>query len=279
MNREKQTSVAHAIAWSNADGVKRAINDALIGETGKNNIRDFGKLASFIDSGIPEFSVIARQGNVKLPFASFSSLPGASFCPGAGDCLSWCYSFRAWRYPAAFARQCQNQYLLQSESGRAHILRALDACKPTDGTRLDFRLYVDGDFSRMEILEFWMDAIRARPWLRAYGYSKSFALFLAYDGEWPSNYLVNLSGGHKYSDAVVDRMRKLPVVRGRFEAVSIGRKVRTSDHGTRETNSALRRAYGGRPFTCPGKCGECTPRGHACGSDRFRDIDIVIAVH
>ena len=63
------------------------------------------------------FSIFAETGNVKLPFVSFSTLPGFS-CPGAGECLKFCYSYRAWRYPAGFLRQLQNTILLQTARGR-----------------------------------------------------------------------------------------------------------------------------------------------------------------
>jgi hypothetical protein len=82
------------------------------------------------DNGLPfgfpidqQWSVIAPDGNKKLPFYAYSELPMAT-CAGAGACgvpftpaarrrkrdrgLGWCYSFRAWRYPAAFERQFLN---------------------------------------------------------------------------------------------------------------------------------------------------------------------------
>ena len=33
-------------------------------------------------------------------------------CPGAGSCVDWCYSLRAWRNPQAFFRQLQNTLLM-----------------------------------------------------------------------------------------------------------------------------------------------------------------------
>jgi len=120
--------------------------------------------------------------------------------------------------------------------------------------------------------------------LDVYGYSKSFRELLAYNdrlayGEnWPSNYLLNLSGGHAHDIDTVEKMKALPITRGTFDAVSIGRKVKASDHGKPETNKAIR-SVAGKVFPCPGKCGSCTPKGHACGSERFRGIPIAIAVH
>lgn len=66
------------------------------------------------------WGILAGDGNQKLPFVSYSELPMAT-CPGAGACgvykkdqqsgapaSGWCYSFKAWRYPRAFARQFLN---------------------------------------------------------------------------------------------------------------------------------------------------------------------------
>lgn len=74
------------------------------------------------DGGRPfgmKWGVLAAKGNKKLPFVSYSELPMAT-CPGAGLCRvpmnhdtrralranggAWCYSFKAFRYPTAFAR-------------------------------------------------------------------------------------------------------------------------------------------------------------------------------
>lgn len=276
MNRTKLQTIATAI--STRGDVVAAIDDALVNECGVHWNKYLARLRNIARGDYSNlFSVFARDGNGKLPFLAFSSLPGQGFCPGAGDCLQWCYSFKAWRYPAAFCRQAQNSLLLQSESGRAVILSALDKFEQSEP--LDFRLYVDGDFNDAATLDYWMKTLVARPWLRCYGYSKSFSLLLDYAGQWPDNYLVNLSGGHNADSVTLARVRELPIVRGEFLAVSIGRKVKSSDHGTRETNKALRDAFGRKAFTCPGKCGDCTPRGHACGSRRFAGIPVIIAVH
>ena len=61
-------------------------------------------------AGAAPFSVFAR-GNSKLPFFAFSALPFVT-CPGMGACAKFCYSLRAWRYPAAFFRQLQNTWLM-----------------------------------------------------------------------------------------------------------------------------------------------------------------------
>ena len=69
------------------------------------------KLAAGLRESRTAFNVFT-EGNSKLPFYSWSTLPQWT-CPGAGDCLRFCYSFRAWRYPAAFCRQLQNTLLLR----------------------------------------------------------------------------------------------------------------------------------------------------------------------
>jgi len=63
-----------------------------------------------MSNGLPfgiKWGVLAGKGNKKLPFFAYSELPMAT-CPGAGACSNWCYSFKAWRYPAAFGRQFLN---------------------------------------------------------------------------------------------------------------------------------------------------------------------------
>jgi hypothetical protein len=253
--------------------------------------RDLNKLALVAIDGVPRFTVHVI-GNGKLPFMAFSSLPGRGFCPGAGDCLKWCYSFLAWRYPAAFCRQAQNSILMLTERGALEILAALDtttakiARKQSSPEKIDFRLYVDGDFQTRQQFDFWMQSIAARPELRVYGYSKSWAEIsdhAARGGIMPANYQLNLSSGSVHGLHAKRIMESLPITRGEFVAVNIGRSVKSTDHGTREHNRELRAAYkaqtGRKAFTCPGKCGDCTPTGHACGSDRFKNVDIIIAVH
>lgn len=273
--------IANAIQHGSAQDAQDAINAALQVLTGEHWQRDLGKLSATLADDTPRFNIFAKSGNSKLPFVSFSSLPGVT-CPGAGECLTFCYSFRAWRYPAAFCRQASNAWLMRFN--KPAIVRAFcDLFKVKKlANGFDFRLYVDGDFSSVQDLEFWQSLLKTAPSVRAYGYSKSFAEFLTYaeSGQtFASNYLVNLSSGHNSDDTTAQAFAALPVVRGAFKAVPLGYAVKSSDHGTKEHNKALRQAYGQKAFTCPGKCGECTPSGHACGSDKFKGIDIIIAVH
>lgn len=236
----------------------------------------FAKLARVFSTGRPGFTVFAMGGNSKLPFVAFSTLPGVT-CPGAGDCLQFCYSYRAWRYPAAFARQAQNAYLMRFH--RETIATEFRSIATSMPGGFDFRLYVDGDFSSVDDVGFWMETLRQNPAARAYGYSKSFSQLLGYAGPWPQNYMLNISSGHNSGPGVLDMVRALPITRGEFRAVSIGRVVRSSDHGTAAVNSALRAAVPEKVFPCPGKCGSCTGAGHACGLPQLRGRVIAIAIH
>jgi hypothetical protein len=235
---------------------------------------------------------IFAKGNGKLPFFAFSSLAGLD-CPQAGACLygasgdllgGFCYSFKAWRYPAAFFRQLVNSLRLRTKAGRDEIVAAWMAL-PRDAT---VRLYVDGDFASPEILAFWMRLCQARPDLRVYGYSKSWRLLLSYDeatgGRWPSNYLLNLSSGGSGTEAEKEAVSRLPIARGEFIAIPTlrdhGNAYQSRKHaGFSEYARDVKEQSGRKVFVCSGKCGDCTPSGHACGSEKFRGIPIAIGIH
>ena len=257
------------------NGIEELRQSPLFASKGWQNA--IGKFKQMLAGDVP-FKVFAK-GNSKLPFYAFSTLPGVT-CPGAGECLAFCYSFRAWRYPAAFFRQAQNAYLMRFDKGA--IASAFDAIVAKNPKGFDFRLYVDGDFSSRSDVAFWMRQLSLTPSVKAYGYSKSFALLLDFvksGGVVPTNYRLNISSGHNASIDVVNEIRSMPFVRGDFVAVSIGRKIKSSDYGTKPVNDALRAAFEDKVFPCPGKCGTCTNVGHACGSDVFKGRVIAIAVH
>ena len=179
-------------------------------------------------------SPIFAEGNNKLPYWAFSTIPGAT-CPGAGICLrrknkkgkmvrGFCYSFKQWRFPATFFRQLNLTMLLRLEDPW-HIREALDQIAK-EKPPVILRLYVDGDIDSPRTLRFWMTTLKKYPMIRAYGYSKSWKLFLDYDkeyGDWPSNYALNLSSGSIYDrmPAMREAMKKLPITRGEFKAVEI----------------------------------------------------------
>lgn len=103
------------------------------------------------------WGVLAGDGNSKLPFLAYSELP-MSTCPGAGECgvykrdastgtiaSGWCYSFKAWRYPAAFARQFLNT--LAATSSRMFEIEKHSG----DGSGgIQYWSDVDGGFQNLE---------------------------------------------------------------------------------------------------------------------------------
>ena len=247
----------------------------------------------------PAFSIFATGGNSKLPFYAFSSLPGFD-CPGAGDCLfndsgefakGFCYSFKAWRYPAAYFRQLQNSILIRENQD---LLASEFAKIPTgkDGVRRVVRLYVDGDFHSLQGFSFWMDQIKSRPDLAVYGYSKSWKIILDYKGDLPANYYLNISSGSKYGQDMLEKVEQLPIARGQFVAVPVAREhIRNKAYqdkgnaGSREYRrdvlTMLREQNPSRKtFACPGNCGNCLPNGdHACGTNLMSNVIIGIGVH
>ena len=239
------------------------------------------KLADWLEDidQLPPFKVFGLTGNVKLPFMTFSTLPDYT-CPGAGSCLyaddanngkkELCYSFKAWRFPAAFFRQIQNTILIRR---RKRVIEKIWMSLPTNRS---VRLYVDGDIDSQATLRFWMRVLSRRPDLAVYGYSKSWALFLDYEGAWPTNYLLNISSGSIYGDDVRARMLALPVVRGSFDMVPIDKKL-AGKYSDPEYKAAMRSQAKG--FLCPGRCGTCTKTVHACGSKRFDGVPILIGIH
>jgi hypothetical protein len=231
-------------------------------------------------AGAAPFAIF-RKGNSKLPFYAFSALPLVS-CPGMGACAKFCYSLRAWRYPAAFLRQLQNLLLLkQSPATIADAFAKL----PIAAT---LRLYVDGDIDSAETLAFWFKLLRERGDIQAYGYSKSWHVFLKFHADngpasFPTNYRLNLSSGSRYGADIAERMKTLPCVRGEFVAVPSTVKQAKDGSNWREYAASVRAsalATGhGRVFVCPGKCGTCTAAGHACGLGSFNGVKIAIGIH
>ncbi len=260
--------------------------DGIYESTAKNGWSDnWIKFEEFLYTGIPQYTIFTK-GNGKLPFYSFSSLPGVT-CPGAGDCLKFCYSFKSWRYPAAFFRQIQNTILLMSDTGRKYLREEFNKLEPNH----DFRLYVDGDFDSLETMKFWMDLLKSRPDINPYGYSKSWNLFIEYNKlgyTFPDNYELNLSSGSIYQNnkTILDQISKLSIYRGEFIALPSDEKMpniledRPSFTAWAKQLRERAKLYGiKKAWVCPGKCGNCTPTGHACGSKRFKNVPIIIGIH
>ena len=243
---------------------------------------NYRKFATFMLTGIPQFSIFNPEGNSKLKFYAFSSLPGID-CPGAGACLSFCYSFKAWRYPSAFFRQLQNSILVRQQS--QYIRDEFDAI-PHGKT---IRLYVDGDHDSSDTLEFWFDLLRSRPDLEVYGYSKSWDLFTTYKGNFPVNYTLNLSSGSRWAmfPDMKRKMLALPITRGEFVAVKSNVPMPKEGRANLEewkpfmkAVKALCKELGyGNVFVCPGKCFDCMPNGeHACGNKSI-NVPVAIGIH
>lgn len=231
-----------------------------------------------------QFAIFNDSGNIKLPFCAFSTLPLFT-CPGAGDCGSYCYSLRAWRYPAPYFRQLQNTLFLRFAPEL--VENAFQRIK--QGRTL--RLYVDGDIANGTELRMWFRLLESRSDIQAYGYSKSWEVFLDYErsgGAFPSNYALNISSGSIYGAEMRERMLTLPITRGEFIA------VRTAGHYSRDTLTrfadkayhadvrAAARVDSGNPrvFSCTGRCGSCAKSTHACGDlERFKLVTIAIGIH
>ena len=248
-------------------------------------------------AGAPPFTMFTL-GNSKLPFISWSTLPGIN-CPGAGACwkfvkgilAGWCYSVKAWRYPAAFMRQLQNTLLERGLVFRQIIHADIERILEKTSGAVTLRLYVDGDFSSVEVLKFWMDTLKKYPRLNAYGYSKSLHLFEELDKTgyiWPKNYSLNMSSGgiheHTKTGAYV---RNMAIYRGDFIAVNVSAK--TLDNWNKQTLTKQDRreirskVNASKVFICPKYCGECTlikDNPHACGNrEKFGGVSLVIPVH
>jgi len=288
VSREECKQVAGYIAARDYDAVKawaagvvvRYPNDvSTAGSWAYNAI----KLLEWFQRGIhskPIYKVFNKAGNKKLPFATFGAIPDIT-CPGAGDCLDYCYSYKAFRYANVFARFVQNTILVLEHSS---IIEE-EFAKLKEGTTL--RLYVDGDFDSLETIRFWMNLIQSRPDIKVYGYSKSWPEFIAYgkESEFPSNYVLNISGGSKHSEEVKARVRKLSCTRGDFTAFSVSTMKLpkpSEDRWMSYVKEVKAKAYEAgfdKSFVCPGSCGSCTKVGHACGAKEFQGIPIIIGVH
>ena len=95
--------------------------------------------------------------------------------------------------------------------------------------------------------------------------------------KYPDNYKLNLSNGSKF-DFLDNDLLKLYFVRGRFMSYKFDKKVNVEDL-TKEHKKEIRNNFKNKVFICPGLCDSCTNIGHACGSDKFDNMDIIIPVH
>ena len=274
VNRTQQSAMARAASLGRIALISE-IDAQLVAIPNKSDWHKYGtKLSDYLKGNADKvpFAIFAK-GNGKLPFFSFSAVPVFT-CPGMGACESFCYSFKSWRYPCALYRQLLLTVLVKEQN--IALTSAFNSL-PQGAT---IRLYVDGDFDSMATLEYWFTLLRNRPDIQAYGYSKSWPLFTSYKGEFPSNYKLNLSSGGKHTDT--SAISKLSITRGEFIAVPIDKQLQgqydNADYKSAVRTSAKQQGID-KAFICPGKCGTCTKKGHACGLDTFSDIPIVIGIH
>ena len=224
------------------------------------------------------FTILSRSGNSKLSFLSFSALP-VSTCPGADECLKYCYSLKSWRYPSSFFRQCQNTLLMKYNFQIiADELYKYNNKAKLKNIKKDFRLYVDGDYKNLNDLINWMSLLKQCENINSYGYSKSKHLFLELHNQgfkYPKNYKLNLSNGSKF-DFLDNDLLKLDFVRGHFTAYKFNKKIKL-DNLTKDNKKEIREHFKSKVFICPGICDTCTNKGHFCGSNN--NLRVVIPVH
>jgi hypothetical protein len=280
VNRETATKIASLASQGEFKTLTKYIENVLH-ETNPNKkgwVAELKKISDFIQNSEynPLPYKVFSKGNSKLPFWQFSTLPMFT-CPGMGDCGNWCYSFKSWRFPQAFCRQVQNTILV-----KFHKHRLLEHAKSLP-LRTDVRLYVDGDIDSFDTLQFWMNFLKNRSDLKAYGYSKSWKLFIEYQEKgftFPENYQLNLSSGSKFEHIgpIRAKMKSLPITRGDFIAIDAGKKP-----NKKQLREIAKQTGIEKSFICPGKCGNCLKiqgkNEHACGSSKLKNTTIIIATH
>ena len=283
-NRSQCYELMDLISKNDLKGCIKYIDNNI--KTGASWIKQGNKFKVFLKDVLNnkydniQFTILSNSGNSKLSFLSFSTLP-ITTCPGASECKIYCYSLKAFRYPGAFFRQCQNTILMKYNFDIiAKKLNKYNKIAIKNNTKIDFRLYVDGDFSNLNDLINWMTLLKVSKNINSYGYSKSKHLFLELYNQgfkYPSNYKLNLSNGSKF-EFRDDDLLKLDFVRGRFISYKFDKKVDvlllTKDH-----KKEIRSNFKNKVFICPGLCDSCTNKGHACGLDTFNNMDIIIPIH
>lgn len=235
---------------------------------------------------------ILADDNSKIPFVNYSNSP-ISNCPGADSCLTFCYSLNSFRFPAPFTRWAINSIIEQERPEIIHQAlidykrkRSIKKLIKNQG-HLDFRLFADGDFKDLNALYNWMDFLKQHPDIKAYAYSKSWTLFIQAIKErganyFPDNFILNLSSGGRFHN-LKDIMKTFNFVRGEFVSIQIDKLVNPHKMTKAQKQDIRKRAYKmghKKVFICPGVCGSCTSRGHACGDNkRFNDFTIITPVH
>tara|TARA_Y100000593_G_scaffold92502_1_gene184339 strand:- start:765 stop:1598 length:834 start_codon:yes stop_codon:yes gene_type:complete len=272
-NNQIKKQISILASNNDINGIKTILNNFIQGVTKyKKNSNEYFiiKFLSWLNGETDKLPFnVFKVGNSKLPFLSFSTLPIVT-CAGSGICETYCYSLKAWRYPSAFLSQVQNTLLMFNfDVIKNELDKKISTGNFKNMDKIDFRLYVDGDFSNIKDLKNWMELLKNTPKINAYGYSKSLNLFLQLSDEkynFPNNYALNLSNGGIY-DSLKPFLINLPFVRGNFTAI-------------KSTKKDIRKQFKNKVFICGGDCGDCTKIGHACGDmGIFNNMEIVIPIH
>ena len=272
-NNQIKKQISELAGKNDINGIKVILTNFIQGVTEyKKNTNEYFiiKFLSWLNGETDKLPFnVFKVGNSKLPFLNFSTLPIVT-CAGSGICETYCYSLKAWRYPSAFLSQVQNTLLMFNfDVIKNEFHKKISTGNFKNMDKIDFRLYVDGDFSNIKDLKNWMELLKNTPKINSYGYSKSLNLFLQLSDnkyKFPTNYALNLSNGGIY-DSLKPFLINLPFVRGNFTAI-------------KSTKKDIRKQFKNKVFICGGDCGNCTKIGHACGDmSTFKNMEIVIPIH
>ena len=260
-------NIVNYIKDNNLPKLQTYLESIVIKLEGTDNIKFTLQFIQFIkdyqNNTIKDNFNIFKIGNSKLPFLNFSTLPIIT-CEGSGDCENWCYSLKAWRYPSAFYLQVRNTLLMNKfDIIENQFDKIINLPKFRKLDKIDFRLYVDGDFKTLKDCLNWFNLMKVYPKVKFYGYSKSFGILNRLKNyNFPSNYKLNISNGSKYDSnlELLQVIQSLPITRGKFTAVNIPK-------GTKQVGKYMRTLLDKKVIPCPGECGTCSNIGHLCGTD------------
>lgn len=154
-------------------------------------------------------------GNAKLPgYISHFSLTAGHSCPGAKDCLCRAdpdtgkitdgkhTQFRCFAasqeatYPNVREQRWQNFNLLLRAGSKEAMRDLIVRSFPRDF--IVMRIHVSGDFFSQAYFDAWLSAVKARPKVQFYAYTKSLQFWVKRLGEIPANLRLVASVGGKF---------------------------------------------------------------------------------
>jgi len=143
------------------------------------------------------------KGNRKLSRDTLIwNLPRGKTCPGAGECLKWCYEIKIERiYPNV--RESRERNLKFSKS-KDFVDKIVEYLKKRKEKRI--RIHESGDFYSEEYFKKWIEIAKRCPNKIFYTYTKSFVVFNVYPKDLPKNFIVIQSYGSK-DDSKIDPSR------------------------------------------------------------------------